>query len=377
MAPAAPNAPQQPQGGLAPESQGGLAKFFDDVNRGVEVVMSHPLYARAWSGMVSGMAGDPMAGPMALAQMRQSEMDQRYQRTQMQRAEEQYTTEQENDLLRRRNVERLQSALGSGDRRSIMDAYSLLDPEGAVKYALTTESRGRPVQVLRDGKPAFAYPDDAVVNGMQPVPRSPLVQIGGEGLNPYQTAQTRKGYIDAHRDESKPYVETAGRLRELDGILSGLDGEPTPFQSEAAATAFAKGLKPAEAVMRDDIARILGQGWENQLKGFLNLPQKASRAQIEQMRQALAQIVAVAEMRQRGIDQKYQALGSDYQVEIPTYFAGSQSQQPRPTRATPTADATQARDAAYFESLEPGEVVGSPDGSRWRKMADGSFEEVK
>ncbi len=227
----------------------------------------------------------------------------------------------------------------------------------AAAAALGTNSTVSPKAVMGpDGQPVYVSAADAI--GRQPVPRAPLVSIGGDGLNPYQTAQTRAGYLDDHRTESEPYVGALSRLNELDGILADLDGEPTPFQSEAAATAFAKGLKPAEAVMRDDIARILGQGFENQLKGFLNLPQKASRAQIQQMRDALSQVVSVAEMRQRGIDAKYRALGSDYQVEIPGTAVPTPRQaagKPRP----PTMD--------DLMSMSPGETFVDSEGITVRK----------
>lgn len=244
-------------------------------------------------------------------------------------------------------------------------------PEAAKKTAdaLGLGQSVSPKAVLgEDGQAVYVSPQDAI--GKRPVPRAPLVQIGGDGLNPYQTAQTRAGYIDDHRTESEPYVGALSRLNELDGLLSDLEGEPTPFQSEAAATAFAKGLKPAEAVMRDDIARILGQGFENQLKGFLNLPQKASRAQIQQMRDALAQVVSVAEMRQRGIDAKYHALGSDYEVDIPATAVPT----PRQADRTPSFD--------ELLSMPIGATFTDTEGT-WRKTdrtdpsGEPIFEEVE
>ena len=323
--------PSSPLGGLASQAMGGLSKFANNVNKGIEAVLSHPLYARAWSGMVSAQASDPMAGPMALQQLQQSELAQRYQKTQMQREEEAYTTEKQNAMLRAKQIRDMQRAMAANDPAGVRAALSGLAPTKAAEMFLAPPASAKPVQVMRDGRGVWATPQEAI--GMPTVPKAPLVEnnIGGTGMNPYQVSQTRAHYISEHQKESEPYVATTSRLAQLDKILADLgEGEPNPSQSEAAATAFAKGLKPTEAVMRDDIARILGQGFENVVKGFLNLPQKASRAQIQQMRDALQQIEGVARQRQMGIDEKYRALGSDYEVKIPSY-----SEQPKPPSDAP------------------------------------------
>lgn len=315
---------EQLRGALAPRQTGGLVNFLRK---------AAPVLKPLFYGFAAGQTGDPMFGVRLEAMKAQQEAAQ----AEAQRMARKQAMRDELDELAAKNLERIRAAgPGTPEARGIAAETALAKGDYGTYEQLTRPqpapkpTRGVPV-IGADGKPTIVAPGEDI--GRQPY-SAPLVQIGEGGLNPYQTAQTRKAYIDAHRDESKPYADAAGRLKELDGILASLKGEPTPFQSEAAATAFAKGLKPAEAVMRDDIARILGQGWENQLKGFLNLPQKASRAQIQQMRQALAQIVAVAEMRQRGIDQKYQALGSDYRVEIPTYAPEPKPQTPAPAPGT-------------------------------------------
>lgn len=317
-----------PVGGLADKALGGLTKFMTNVNRGVERVLSNPLYERAWSGMVSGMYGDPMAGPLAVQQLRQNAMSQEIQRREMKAMEESPTqraireSEENARLYRMRLDERLRNTPMSDP--NYREAWAARYPLAYGKQAFAAPKAGaRPVQAMVDGKPQWVMPDQAV--GLPPVPNAPLVSIGGEGLNPYQTSQTRSHYISEHQKESEPYIAMAQRLAELDRLLGTIDGEPDAFQSEAAATAFGKGLKPNEAVMRDDIARILGQGFENQLRGWANLPQKASRAQIQQMRDALATIVEVARYRQQSIDEKYRSLGSDYQVDIPTYTPAPRS----------------------------------------------------
>lgn len=102
-----------PVGGLADKALGGLTKFMTNVNRGVERVLSNPLYERAWSGMVSGMYGDPMAGPLAVQQLRQNAMSQEIQRREMKAMEESPTqraireSEENARLYRMRLDERL------------------------------------------------------------------------------------------------------------------------------------------------------------------------------------------------------------------------------------------------------------------------------
>lgn len=64
-----PAQPAVARGGLAPQQSGGLMRFLQQAADGAEKVLSHPLYARLWSGAVSGQAQDPSAGPRALAQL--------------------------------------------------------------------------------------------------------------------------------------------------------------------------------------------------------------------------------------------------------------------------------------------------------------------
>lgn len=86
--------PPKARGGLASEAMGGLEKFMGNVTRGVDAVLSNPLYARLWSGAVSGMAQDPTAGPAALQALKQASQPSiqdelaYYRVRQMQRAEE-------------------------------------------------------------------------------------------------------------------------------------------------------------------------------------------------------------------------------------------------------------------------------------------------
>ena len=149
-----------------------------------------------------------------------------------------------------------------------------------------------------------------------PYTPTPMVNIGASGMNPYQQAQVQQQYNDDYNKRSEPQREIARRLKELDGLIEQLGGtEPNAFQSEAAATAFAKGLKPSEAVMRDDIQRILGQGFSNIARGYLNLPQRASLAQLREMSATLRQIDAVGRLRQQAIDAEFRQLTSPYGVQ--------------------------------------------------------------
>lgn len=188
---------QEPRGGLASEAIGGLSKFLGDVNRGIEVVMSHPLYQRAWSGFVSGQTGDPTAGPRALAQMQQSAIDQRTQAALMdrrkidwQREDEAYTTGRENALLRQRNIERLQQALAGGDQYGVRSGLAALDPVKAAEGFLAPPKTPTIKPVMTPEGPRYVKAEDAI--GMRPYERggivvgvdangNPIVKIGESG----------------------------------------------------------------------------------------------------------------------------------------------------------------------------------------------------
>lgn len=306
-------------GGLSDSPMGGIAKFLGNVARGADMVLSHPLYARLWSGVVSGQAQNPVAGPAALSDMQDAALQRRM--AQMPSASDTLNQLRLADYQdRQRRMDALRGALASNDRTAIERAASQAFPEQAASRMLAPPTDPKLQAVMTPQGPRYVRASEAV--GMEPY-RAPLVQntIGGpSGLNPYQTEQTAGQLRDDYERESKPYNELVSRISELQALLSNIQEEPTSFQSEAAATAFTKGLKPTEAVMRDDIARVLGQGWMNIAKGFMNLPQKASRAQIEDMLSALIQLHQVAAMRQQFLEDKYQSLGSRHGISIPSYL---------------------------------------------------------
>lgn len=191
MADAEPQDLSAPRGGLAPTMVGGLSKFVGNVTKGIEKVMSHPLYARAWSGAVSGMAGDPMAGPRALAELRaqnapslEDELN-RYRLRKAQRDEEQAEREAE-------ARDRLRQSLMSGDQRSEYDPMIDIDPT-KVWEQRNAPQKGPNLKVIDTPQgPKYVPADQAV------------------GQAPYYRPPNSALQITGYDDEGRPLLQVGG-----------------------------------------------------------------------------------------------------------------------------------------------------------------------
>jgi hypothetical protein len=159
-----PSEPTPPShGALASPPVGGLARFFGNVARGVERVLSSPAYARLWSGMVSGMTGDPMAGPRALEELRRFSTPSTQDTLDQLRLRDYERREREAEA---KSVarERLQQALGSGDPRSVEAAYAAVDPIAAARHRLERPPSPTPKAVVdpSTGKPVYVTSSEAI-----------------------------------------------------------------------------------------------------------------------------------------------------------------------------------------------------------------------
>lgn len=300
--------PQAPHGGLASQAIGGLSRFLDSVNRGVETVMSHPLYQRAWSGLVSGQMGDPMAGPMALQALQQSALSQQTQRienewrqTQRKREGEAYTNERQLALLRQKQTQELQDAMVMGDRTRAQAAYAALYPQKAGEFFLKPESRGKPVQAIKDGRPTWVYPDEAI--GMEPVPRAPLVSINEE-LKPEQilAAEDRgAGRVDEKAKPLEVALDAYRSFRALADQVAARGTPPTPAETDSLAKLAAR-LENPEAVQEGDIARKAGGSLANFFAGKAGLPYTLS---LDQLSGLVSTADTIASAKQRRLDEIY------------------------------------------------------------------------
>lgn len=344
-------------GGLAERVGGGLSQFFDNVNKGVEKVLSHPLYARAWSGMVSAQAGDPMAGPMALQQLRQSTLDQRMQRQEMDLQREQSDTARHNAMLRERDMQRLRAALATGDPQTIRNVYGDVDPVGGTKLALTPPASAKPVQVMREGKPVYVSPADAI--GMEPVPRAPLVQIN-DALKPEQVlmAEDRAASrVDSKAQPLEVALDAYRSFRALADQVAARGTPPTPAETDSLAKLAAR-LENPEAVQEGDIARKAGGSLANFFAGKAGLPYTLN---MDQLSGLVSTADTIAAEKQRRLDEIYSgakgvAAGRGLNPEAVTPGA-QQAVQSKPPSDAPAG--------SMQHPTIPGLWV-APDGSVWR-----------
>lgn len=299
----------EPQGGLASRAMGGLSKFLGDVNRGIEVVMSSPLYQRAWSGFVSGQTGDPLAGPMALEALKQSSlsrqtqrMENDWQQTQMDRENEAYTNERQLALLRQKQTQELQDAMAAGDRTRAGAAYAALDPEGAAKLFLAPPAAAqKPVQVMRDGKPVYVSPADAI--GMEPVPRAPLVTVEN-GMKPEQVIMAEDRAAGRVDEKAKPLevaLDAYRAFRALADKVAASGRPPTAAETDSLSKLAAR-LENPEAVQEGDIARKAGGSFANFFAGKAGLPYTLS---LDQLAGLVSTADTIAAAKRQRLDEIY------------------------------------------------------------------------
>lgn len=272
-----PEEPAQsaPQGGLASKAFGGLAKFLDNVNRGVEIVTSNPLYQRAWSGFVSGAVGDPMAGPFALQQIQQNELSQQFQQKQLESMQESPAqrsireSEERAKLYQAHLDEKLRNTPITDP--SYRETWAARYPAQYGQQAFGPQAQPKPVQVLRDGKPVYVSPADAI--GMEPVPRSPLVNVY-DGMKPDQIIQAEDRAAGRVDEKAKPLEVALDAYRSFRALADKIAARGTP-PSSAETDSLAKlaaRLENPEAVQEGDIARKAGGSFANFFAGKAGLP---------------------------------------------------------------------------------------------------------
>lgn len=243
-----------PIGGLAPESSGGLSKFMGDVGRGIKAVMSHPVYEHLWSGMVSASAGDPMAGPMAVQQLKQNWLNQDQQKQEMDFNQKAATNAEHNALLRDRDMQRLRAALATGDPRNVQDAYADFNPGKAAEMVLAPPSSAKPQldwEYAPDGKRRRVQvkPDGttAPLSSAQWVPVQPPMQINMPGQDYARGGDLRKEWNDNVVKPTK--VGTDAMRRVIEGA-----GRETPAGDIALIFGFMKIQDPGSTVREGEFA---------------------------------------------------------------------------------------------------------------------------
>lgn len=330
-----PEEPAQPNpvGGLASKAFGGLSKFLDDVNRGVEVVMSHPLYQRAWSGLVSGTVGDPMAGPMALQSIQQNAMANEMQRRQLASMEESPTqraireSEENARLYRMRLDEKLRNTPMSDP--NYREAWAARYPLAYGKQAFAApKAGGRPLQVMRDGRPTYVAPEDAI--GMEPVPRAPLVTVGDNGLDLNQIAGTSRAERASFVEAMKPFEAYDRARATITNVRSMADARGVlPQQaSQIIASDVMAALRP-EALNEGDVARLTAVGLWNKALSAVGLPPEMTVAQLDTLARMVEDKAKQAEPKRRALidDGRYRAqqFGFDPRLIIGDYAVPQQS----------------------------------------------------
>lgn len=276
MEPAQPE-PTPPQGGLASRAIGGLASFMTNVNKGIETVLTNPLYARAWSGMVSYAANDPMAGPAALEnlhQMRtQNELSQRQlEASKIPTAQDTLAQLRLQDYrIRQNKLAALDRALADSDPTNDRAAYAAAYPDeaakahfavqkpGAVKTVtvydpkgtgssrqmiLTHDAQGNPVTQEIPGS-GWKPPSQGVVVGID-ANGNPIVTVGGQGAaaltNPTKTdiekrqlsAEEGIARLDEISRAFEPTFQTLGTKFDMARImLSAKLGQPVSPDDQA------------------------------------------------------------------------------------------------------------------------------------------------
>lgn len=203
-----PNAgpPAEARGGLASRAVGGLSKFLGDVERGIELVTSHPLYQRAWSGFVSGAAGDPMAGPNALANLKAAATQEEMNRIQIAKAN---TPTVQDELAQMRlqaykdrqlRMRELQAALNDSDPNNDRAAFERAYPEEALKQRFAAPKTSGP-KIFKQN-----HPDGSgMTRNVILTPEGTIQEIPGEGWHP-----PSGGIIVGMDENGNPIVRIGG-----------------------------------------------------------------------------------------------------------------------------------------------------------------------
>jgi hypothetical protein len=346
-------APIGPAGGLADKTLGGLTKFMTNVNKGIERVLTNPLYERAWSGMVSGMSGDPMAGPLAVQQLRQNAMSQEMQRREMKAMEESPTqraireSEENARMHRLRLDERLRGTPVSDP--NFREAWAQRYPLAYGKQQFGAQKAGaRPVQVMRNGQPTYVSPEDAI--GMEPVPRAPLVTVGDNGLDLNQIAGTSRAERASFVEQMKPFEAYDRARATITNVRSMADARGVlPQQaSQIIASDVMAALRP-EALNEGDVARLTAVGLWNKALSAVGLPPEMTVAQLDTLARMVEDKAKQAEPKRRALidDGRYRAeqFGFDPRLIIGDYAV--------PQRQAPASRVVPGGSDPRFPRIEP------------------------
>lgn len=303
--PMMPQDPTEPQarGGLSNDGPvGGLSKFMQNVAKGYHAVVSHPLYAGAFSAMVSGQMQDPAAGPMALAQLRQMQTQSKMQRQQMDMATADEERQHELALLRQRSIQRAGHAMRNGDRNAALAELLNLDPAAALKqFTAPPASRPNPIQAMVDGQPRWVMPDEAV--GLQPVPRAPLVEVRNGEMKPREIIDAEDRAAARVDSKALPLETALDAYRSFRALADKIASEgrpPTPAETDSLSKLAAR-LENPEAVQEGDIARKAGGSLANFFAGKAGLPYTLSLEQLSGLVSTADTIAAAKQQRLREI----------------------------------------------------------------------------
>lgn len=340
--------PEQPttptvRGGLAPEERGGLSKFMGDVERGLNMVMSNPLYARAWSGMVSGQAQDPTAGPNALAQIQQqnagpSIQDElnAYRLRQMQR------TEQEaEDSARRRAA--LAQAVGSGDQRSVRSAFAEFAPDKVAEQMFAPPKAPSLKAVMTPEGPKYVPVEEA--SGMTPF--SPgLVNIHNapSGLDPNQVATASRAERASFMASMAPF-EAFDRAKTTMRNVRGMADEKgiLPQQASQIIASDAMAALRPEALNEGDVARLTAVGLWNKINAAIGLPPQMTVEQLDTLSKMIEDKAREAEPKRKALIEDGRFRAQTFQFDPRLILGEYTDWKPVGAQVSPTSAPTPVR----------------------------------
>jgi hypothetical protein len=142
----------------------------------------------------------------------------------------------------------------------------------AAADALGTNSTVSPKAVVgTDGKPIYVSAADAI--GRQPVPRAPLVQVGGSGFEPDQAAAAEDRVAGQVDSRVKPLQDALDAYSSLTAVVTRIRAEGRePSQSETdTIVKLASRLENPEAVQEGDIARKAGGTFMNAFRAKIGM----------------------------------------------------------------------------------------------------------
>ena len=348
----------QARGGLSDDAPvGGLSKFMQNVAKGYHAVVSHPLYAGAFSAMVSGQAQDPTAGPMALAQIRQMQTQnaiakKEYERSQIPTARDTLDQLRLQDFrVRQKKMAELEAALSDNDPTNDRAAYAAAYPDKAAAAQFGTTAARNPIQAMVNGKPQWVMPDEAV--GLPPVPRGPLVEVRNGELKPREVidAEDRAAArVDSKAQPLEVALDAYRSFRALADKIAAEGRPPTSAETDSLSKLAAR-LENPEAVQEGDIARKAGGSFANFFAGKAGLPYTLS---LDQLSGLVATADTIAAAKQKRLDEIYSGAqgvaagrGFDPNAVVPSANTAvpTQEQPPAGFRPHPTVPGLYVNDA--------------------------------